>query len=203
MTAAGAQTGPWACQGTIAAHKGTIGRPPRGPGGSTGFSDLGKILVKPSPGRVWGEMATPKGFLGPLQTIPLAKNLGKTHGGPIPPQSYVFRTPFLGPQRAPGPSWAKMWGQGSKNGVRGQKYQSCVLKNHAESNGRCPKRKHMLQVMWVSVSKILAGSLLESGQPFSFWSNPSCFWGNPSLFWRNLSGLWGNPFLFCGNPSLF
>ena len=92
-------------------------------------------------------MATPKGFLGPLQTIPLAKNLGKPHGGPIPPQSYVFRAPFLGPQRAPGPSWAKMWGRGSKNGVRGQKYQSCVLKNHAESTGRCPKQSHMVQVM--------------------------------------------------------
>ena len=116
MTAAGPQTGPWACQGTIAAHKGTIGNPPRCPGGPRGFLDLGKIPVKPSPGRVWGEMATPKGFLGPLQTIPLAKNLGKPRGGPIPPQSYVFRAPFLGPQRAPGLPGPISGVGGSKNG---------------------------------------------------------------------------------------
>ena len=43
---------------------------------------MGEIPVKPSPVRVWGEIATPKGFLGTLQTIPLAKNPGKPHGGP-------------------------------------------------------------------------------------------------------------------------
>ena len=128
MTAAGTPNRAKGPQRAMAAHKGTIGNPPRGPGGPRGFSDLGKIPVKPLPGRVWGEMATTKGFLGTIQTIPLAKNLGKPHGGPIPPQSYVFRAPFLGPQRAPGPSWAKMWGRGSKNGVLGQKYQSCGSK---------------------------------------------------------------------------
>ena len=129
------------------AHKGTIGNPPRGPGGPRGFSDLGKIPVKPAPGGDWKEIGTPKGFLGTIQTIPLFTNPGKPRGGPIPPQSYVFRAPFLGPQRAPGPSWAKMWGRGSKNGVQGQKYQSCGSKNHAESTGQCFKRGHMLQVM--------------------------------------------------------
>ena len=120
MTAAGTPNKANGPQRAIAAHKGTIGNPPRGPGGPGGFSDLGKILVKPLPGRVWGEMATPKGFLGTIQTNPLAKNLGKPCGGPIPPQNYVFQAPFLGPKRDPRPSWAKMWGRGYKNWFRGQ-----------------------------------------------------------------------------------
>ena len=81
-------------QRAIAAHKGTIVNPPRGTGGPRGFSDLGKIPVKPSPGRVWGEIGTPKWFLGTIETIPLATNVGKARGGSIPPQSYVFRAPF-------------------------------------------------------------------------------------------------------------
>ena len=141
------------------AHKGTIGNPPRGPGGPRGFSDLGKIPVKPLPGRVWGEMATPKGFLGPLQTIPLAKNPGKPHGGPIPPQSYVFRAPFLGPKRAPGLPGPTSGVGGSKNGVRGQKYQSCRSKNHAESTGQCIKRGHMLQVIAKNVLGVVGQKL--------------------------------------------
>ena len=48
------------------AHKGTMGNPPRGPRGPKGFSDLGGILVKPSPGRDWGEIGTPRGFLGTI-----------------------------------------------------------------------------------------------------------------------------------------
>ena len=64
------------------AHKGTIGNPPRGSGRPRGFSDLGEILVKPSPGRDWGKIGTPKGFLGTMETIPLAKNPGKPRGGP-------------------------------------------------------------------------------------------------------------------------
>ena len=79
-------------------HKGTIGNPPRGPGGPLEFSGSGEIPVKPLPGRVWGEIGTPKGFLGTIETIPLAKNLGKPRGGPIPPQSYVFRAPFWAPK---------------------------------------------------------------------------------------------------------
>ena len=152
------------------AHKGTIGNPPRGPGGPLEFSGLGEIPVKPLPGRVWGEIGTPKGFLGTMQTIPLLKNPREPHGEPIPPQSYVFEAPFFGPQRAPGPSWAKMWGQGSKNGVRGQKYQSCVLKNHAESNGRCPKRGHMMQVM--APNRFGVGAPNFGGQPHSYWATP-------------------------------
>ena len=85
----------------MAAHKGTIGRPTWGPGGPLDFSDLGEIRVKQFSGRVWGEIGPPKGFLGTIQTIPLAKNPGKPRGGPIPPQSYIFRAPFLGPKRGP------------------------------------------------------------------------------------------------------
>ena len=128
------------------AHKGPIGNPPRGPGGPSGFSGLGEIPVKPPPGRDRGKIGTPKGFLGTIQTIPLLKNPGKLRGEPIPPQSYVFRAPFFGPKRAPGPSGPQTLTLGFKNGVRGQKYQSCVSKKHAEPNGRCPKRGHMLQV---------------------------------------------------------
>ena len=101
------------------AHKGPIGNPPRRPGGPKGFSDLGEIPVKPSPERDWGEIGTPKGFLGTTQTIPLAKNPGKPRGGPIPSQSHVFRAPILGPKRGPGPLGTQAWTWGSKNGVRG------------------------------------------------------------------------------------
>ena len=131
-------------------HKGAKGpqaAPTGARGAHLGFSGLGEISVKPLPERVWGEIGTPKGFLGTIQTIPLAKNLGKPRGGPFPPQSYVLWADFLGPQRAPRPSWARMWGLGSKNGFQGQAYQSCVLENHAESTGQCLKRSHMLQVM--------------------------------------------------------
>jgi len=156
------------------AHKGTIGNPPRGPGGPTGFSDLGKIPVKPSPGRDWGELATPKGFLGTTQTIPLAKNPGKPRGGPIPPQSYVFRAPFWGPKRAPGLPGPTSGVGGSKNGVRGQKYQSWGIKNHAESTGQCPKRSHMLQVM--AHNRFGVGAPNFWGQPLPI-GQPLCPWG--------------------------
>ena len=129
------------------AHKGTIGNPPRGPGGPLEFSGLGGIPVKPLPGRVWGEMATPKGFLGRVETIPLAKNPGKPRGGPIPSQNHVFRAPILGPKGPPRPPGPQTLAWGSKNGSWGQKYQSCGPKNHAESTGQCPKWGHMLQVM--------------------------------------------------------
>ena len=81
------------------AHKGTIGHPPRAPGGLLGFPGLGKILVNQFSGRVWGEIGTPKRFLGTIQTIPLAKNPGKPCGGPIPPQNHVFRAPIFGPKK--------------------------------------------------------------------------------------------------------
>ena len=42
---------------------------------------------------------------------------------------------------------ARWWVWGPKCGPRGQKYQSCVLKNHAENTGQYSKRSHMLQVM--------------------------------------------------------
>ena len=98
------------------AHKGTIGNPPRGPGGPLEFSGSGEIPVKRLPGRVWGEIGTPKGFLGTMEAIPLAKNPGKPRGGPIPPQSYFFGVPFgaqkgalglLGPRCRVGAQ--KMW----------------------------------------------------------------------------------------------
>ena len=78
---------------------------------------MGKTLVKPSLGRVWGEIGTPKGFLGTMETIPLAQNPGKPRGGPIPPQSYLFRAPFWGPKKSPGlprPT-SGVGGPGSKN----------------------------------------------------------------------------------------
>ena len=103
------------------AHKGTMGHPPKGPGGPPGFSGLGKIPVKPFPGKVWGEIGPPKGFLGTIQTILPAKRPGIPHGRPIPPQRNVFQAPFLGARRGPGPSWAKMWGRGSKKWDPGSK----------------------------------------------------------------------------------
>ena len=123
------------------ALKGTIGNPPRGPGPPLEFSGSVEVLVKPLPGRVWGANWCT------IQTIPLAKKAGKTSRGPIPSQNHVFRAPILGPKGAPRPPGTQTLTWGFKNGSQGQKYQSCRLKNQAESSGRCPKRSHMLQVM--------------------------------------------------------
>ena len=105
------------------AHKGTIGNPHKGPGGPRAlrFSDLGEIPAKPSPGRVWGNIGTPKRFLGIMQTIPILKNPGKPDGGPIPPQSYIFRVPFLGSTRAPGLPGPRSGVGGSKKWCLGSK----------------------------------------------------------------------------------
>ena len=103
------------------AHKGTIGNPPRGPGGPRGFLDLGEIPVKPLPGRGWGEMATPKGFLGGVETIPLAKNPGETSWGTNPSTKSCFPGPHFGPKKVPqafgdpDPDLGlQKWGPGSK-----------------------------------------------------------------------------------------
>ena len=124
-----------------------IGGPRRGSGPPQGISVLGKIVIRQFPGRVWGEIGTPKGLQGTIENNPLAKNPGKPHGDPIPPQNHVFRAPILNPKRGPRPSGTQTLTWGSKNEVRGQRYKSCGLKNHAESTSQCPKRSHMLQVM--------------------------------------------------------
>ena len=95
LAAAEEPSGPLGPQRAIGRHHG-------GPGGPLGFSGLGKIPVKPFPGRVWGEIGTPKRFLGTMETIPLLKNPVKPRGGPNPPQKHVFQAPLLGPQRGPG-----------------------------------------------------------------------------------------------------
>ena len=87
--------------------------------GPLGFSGLGKIPVKPFPGRVWGEIGTTKRFLGTMETIPLLKNPVKPRGGPNPPQNHVFQAPILSPKRGTGPSGIQTWTWGSKNGVQG------------------------------------------------------------------------------------
>ena len=89
-----------------------------GPGGPLGFSRLGKNPVKPSPGRVWGDIGTPKRFLGAMETIPLLKNPVKPRGGPNPPQKHVFQAPMFGPKRGPGPSGTQTWTWGSQNEAR-------------------------------------------------------------------------------------
>ena len=83
-------------------------------------SGLGEILVKHFAGRVLGDMATPKGFLGTIQTIPLAKILRNLLG-----YQSLHRIMFSGPPFSPkkgsqaflgqdvGPGLQK-WGPGSK-----------------------------------------------------------------------------------------
>ena len=58
-----------------------IGSPHRGPGAPVDFLGLRKICVKPCPGMVWGEIGTPKCFLGTMETIPLLTKLRETCGG--------------------------------------------------------------------------------------------------------------------------
>ena len=79
------------------------GQAHRGPRGPLGFSGLGKIPVKLFSGRVWGGIGPPKGFLGTIQTIPLAKNLGKPRGDTNPSTKLFFSAPLFGPRRGP---WA-------------------------------------------------------------------------------------------------
>ena len=85
------------------AHKGTIGSPPKGPGGALGFSDLREILVKQFSGRVWEEIGLPKGFLGTIETITLsiAKYRGKNLVGGRSLQKIIiyFESPLGAPKR--------------------------------------------------------------------------------------------------------
>ena len=114
--------------------------------GPRGFSDLGKIPVKPLPGRGWVKLVHPKGSWVPDKLFPSQKILANLAGDQSLHRA-IFSGPILGPQKAPRPLGTQTWTWGSKNGVWGQKYQSCVLKNHAESTGRCSNQGHMLQVM--------------------------------------------------------
>ena len=78
---------------------------PTGAQGPPGFFGFGGNTVKPFPGRAWGQIGTPKGLLGAIQTIPLAENLRKPCGGSLHKVMF-FGPPFWAPKGAlglPGP----------------------------------------------------------------------------------------------------
>ena len=158
------------------AHKGTIGNPPRGPGGAKGFSDLGEISVKPSPGRAlcgnWYTQRVP-GYFGKHSP---RKKSWETSWGTDPPTKLCFSGPLFRPKKSPGPSRTQFWGWVLQEWGLSQKYQSWGMNNHAESTSQCPKRSHMLQVMAPNhfgvAAPILGGSTpslwattLPQGQP--------------------------------------
>ena len=93
------------------AHKGTIGNPPRGPGVPLGSSDLEEIAVKPSPGRAWPKIGTPKGFLGLYKSFPSQKIQGNLVGGRSLHKVMFFGPPFWA-QKGPRPSKTQIWGCG-------------------------------------------------------------------------------------------
>ena len=87
-----------------------------------GFSDLGKILIEPFSGRVWGEMGPPQGFLEPIQSIPLQNysSFFNSLGGACAKQKCVFSSALFlqkDPQPKPEPKsietilwlWRKIW----------------------------------------------------------------------------------------------
>ena len=65
-----------------------------------GFSVVREIPVKPPSGRVWGEIDTPKGLLGTIETLPLAKKLGNLVGDQSLHKVMFFRPPFGAPKGA-------------------------------------------------------------------------------------------------------
>ena len=158
------------------AHKGPIGNPPRGPRGSTGFSDLGKILVKPSPGRVWGKLVHPKGSWVPWKPFPSQKILGNLAGNQSLYKVMFFGPPFLGPKRP----WASQglplglgapkMGSGVKNiKVRESKTMQNPLVN-APNGAICCKLWPQTILGWGP--QILGGQPLPIGQPLCPWGNP-------------------------------
>ena len=129
-----------------------------------------KILVKQFPGRVWGEIGTPKGFLGIMGIITLAKYLGKPRGGPIPPQSYVFEAPIFWPPKGPGPflgqdvgSGLQKWGPGSKISKLGNQK---------------PCRIH-----WS----------MPQTEPYVASYGPKPFWGRAPKIWGAAPSYWATP----------
>ena len=82
-------------EGPMGLHLRQHTQEPRGP---RGFSDLGKINVKLCPGIDWGEIGTPKGFLGTVQTISLANKSRQPRGVQMPPQRSAFRAPVWAPK---------------------------------------------------------------------------------------------------------
>ena len=98
-------------------------------------------------------MVHPKGSWVPYKPFPSQKIWANLVGDQSLHKVMFFGSPFWapkGPPGLPGPRcgvWAPKCVAGAPKMGLGQKYQSCVLKNHAEPTGRCPKRSHMLQVM--------------------------------------------------------
>ena len=124
----------WPTKGQQATHQG-----PEVPGIFPGLGNAYKTLPWEGLGGNWYTQKVP----GYHKNHSPRKKSGQTSWGTDP----STRSYFSGPPKGPGPSCARMWAWGSKKWGRGQKYQSCVLKNHAESIGRCPKQSDMLQVM--------------------------------------------------------
>ena len=121
------------------AHKGAIGRHHGGPGGPPNWSRNPGRSRKLFSGRVWGEMALPKGLLGTIQSNPLAQIPLKPHGEPLSPQNHVFRAPFFGPKRSPGQPGSKFGIWGPQHDPWGRKYPQRVFLAGFGGKWACPK----------------------------------------------------------------
>ena len=84
------------------AHKGTIGNPPRGPGGPLEFSDLGEIPVNPSLGGFGGKLVHPKGSWVPYKAFPSQKFPGNLVGDQSLHKIMFSGPPFCAQKGPPG-----------------------------------------------------------------------------------------------------
>ena len=122
-------------------------RAPRAPQIGGKWGPLGPRAQGPLGPRAQGAQRAPLGPLGP--TGAQRAQMGPWAQGPKGPRAqFGFQIWGLGPNFG-----ARAWPRaqnlalGPKSGPWGRKYQSCPLKNHAESTTRYSKRSHMLQVM--------------------------------------------------------
>ena len=104
--------------------KGPIGDPPGTRGAQFFFPGDGKIPVKCFSGRVWGEMALPKGLLGTIQSISLAQIPVKTHHwGTISSTQSCFFGPRFHAKKVPSPVGSQICYLGSQTWSLGLKIQ--------------------------------------------------------------------------------
>ena len=124
------------------AHKGTIGNPPRGPGGPPGIFGFGRNPCKTAPweglGGNWYTQRVP-GYHA--NHSPLEKSQG-TSWGTNPSTKLCFSGPLFGPPKGPGPFLGQDVGSGLQKLAPGSKISKLRVEKLKESTGRCLNQSH-------------------------------------------------------------
>ena len=94
------------------AHKGTIGNPPRGPGGPPGIFGFGGNPCKTFPWEGLGGNGHTQRLPGYHTNHSPRKKSWETSWGTNPSTKLCFWGPLFGPQKGPGPPRAYLWGWG-------------------------------------------------------------------------------------------